>query len=58
MEIYFTHDNYRKPFIIIISDKNVSIYRNENGYKISNGVVRNIFIGLSCSNETTGFDDD
>ena len=53
---YFTLDNYRKHFSVVIIDNNVIImfvFRIENRDKIWEGLVKNIFIGKSCLNEMT-----
>ena len=50
---YFTLDNYRKHFSVVIIDNNVTIFRIENRDKIWEGLVKNIFIGKSCLNEMT-----
>ena len=55
MNNYFTLDNYRKHFSVIINDNNVIIFRIENRDKIWEGEVKDIFIGKSCLNEMTEF---
>ena len=52
---YFTLDNYRKHFSVVIIDNNVTIFRIENSDKIWEGLVKNIFIGKSCLNEMTEY---
>ena len=50
---YFTLNNYRKHFSVVIIDNNVTVFRIENRDKIWEGLVKNIFIGKSCLNEMT-----
>ena len=50
---YFTLDNYRKHFSVVVIDNNVTVFRIENRDKIWEGLVKNIFIGKSCLNEMT-----
>ena len=52
---YFTLDNYRKRFSVVINDNNVTIFRIKNRDKIWEGIVKDIFIGKSCLNEMTEF---
>ena len=52
---YFTLDNYRKHFLVVINDNNFAIFRNQNGDKIWEGLVKDIFIAKSCLNEMTEF---
>ena len=55
MENYFTLDNYRKRFSVIINNNYVYIFRIDNRDKIWEGLVKNIFIGKSCLNEMTEY---
>ena len=48
---YFTLDNYRKHFSVVIKNNNVTIFRIEIRDKIWEGLVKDIFIGKSCLNE-------
>ena len=55
MEVYFTLDNYRRRFSVIINNLNISIFRIENRELIWEGNVLNIFIGKSHLNDMTEF---
>ena len=55
MEVYFTLDNYRRRFSVIINNLNISIFRIENRELIWEGNVLNIFIGKSHLNDMTEY---
>ena len=45
MEFYFTQNNNKSYFLVIINNLRVDIIRIDNRQKIWSGIVKNIFIG-------------